>query len=150
MKDNIFEVIVGTIVLLCAAYFFIFSFQKSDVSTSNTYQVIADFDNVEGINPGSDVKISGVKIGTVDAQILNPITYRARLRLNIDDNIKLPADSSAKISSSGLLGGKHLAIEPGADEEIMKSGDKIEYTQSSVSFEDLLGKFIFNSSTNAN
>ena len=149
MRNNIFEIIVGTSVLACALYFFIFSFQKSDISTANTYQIFADFDNVDGITPGSDIKISGVKIGTVDSQTLNPNTYRARLRLNIENNVELPLDSSAKIASSGLLGGKYLSIIPGAEEDMLQKGGKIEFTQSSVSIEELLGKFIFNSKENA-
>lgn len=145
MKHNIFEVIVGTFVLLCAAIFFIFSFQQSNISTSNTYQIVAEFDNIGEIGNGSDVKVSGVKIGTVDKQTLNPETYRAKVTLNIYNNIELPTDSSAKIASSGLLGGKFISIEPGADEEILEDDDLIIFTQSSVNFEELLGKFIFGS-----
>ena len=149
MRNNTFEIIVGTIVLICAAYFFIFSFKKSDISTSDTYKIIAEFDNADGIARGSDIKISGVKIGTVNDQILNQKTYRAQLVLNINNNIKLPADSSAKIVSSGLLGGRYLAIEPGGDDEMLNANDKITFTQSAVNFEELLGKFIFGSKQNS-
>lgn len=145
MKNNTFEVIVGTIVLLCAAYFFIFSFKQSNISTSKSYQVVAEFDNIGDISNGSDVKISGVKIGTVNSQDLNPENYRARLVLNINNNVKLPSDSSAKIESAGLLGSKFIAIQPGAEEELLKENGVIMFTQSSVNFEELLGKFIFGS-----
>lgn len=145
MKNNIFEVIVGTIVLLCAIYFFVFSFQQSDLSSSDSYQIIAEFDNIGDIGNGSDVKISGVKVGSVNNNILSNETYRAKLVLNINNEVKLPSDSSAKIVSASLLGGKFIAIEPGADEEILEDGDEILFTQSSVNLEELLGKFIFGS-----
>jgi phospholipid/cholesterol/gamma-HCH transport system substrate-binding protein len=145
MKNNLFEVIVGTFVLISAIYFFIFSFKQSNISTKDSYKIIAEFDNIGDIGNGSDVKISGVKIGVVDSQSLNTQNYRAKLTLNINDNIELPTDSSAKIASSGLLGGKFIAIEPGADEEMLESGDVLIFTQSSVNFEELLGKFIFGS-----
>ncbi len=145
MKNNLFEVIVGTFVLGCAIYFFFFSFSKSGISASSTYQISAKFDNIDGVNLGSDVKIAGVKIGSVTREIIDPKTYQAILTLGIDQAIKLPADSSAKILSSGLLGGKYISLEIGSDEEILKNGSQIQFTQSGVNFEELLGKFIFGS-----
>jgi len=146
MKNNLFEVIVGTFVLGSAIYFFFFSFNKSNISTSKTYQVSAKFDNIDGVSIGSDIKISGVKIGTVASEIIDPETYRAILKLNINQEIKLPTDSSAKILSSGLLGGKYIGIEVGAEEEMLQNGGQIQFTQSGINFEELLGKFIFGSS----
>ncbi len=143
--NNYFEIIVGTFVLLWAAIFFFTSFNSSQTKTSSGYRLIAKFDNADGIANGSDVKISGVKIGTVESQILDEKTFRAALQLNIPNNIKLPLDSSVKIASEGLLGSKYLAVTPGGDEENLKDGDEIQFTQSTVNFEELLGKFIFNS-----
>jgi phospholipid/cholesterol/gamma-HCH transport system substrate-binding protein len=145
MKNNLFEVIVGTFVLVCAIYFFFFSFNKSGISTSSSYQITATFNNIDGVSAGSDVKVAGVKIGSIDSEEIDPITYRAILKLNINQDIKLPSDSSAKILSSGLLGGKYVGIEIGAEEEMLKEGEKIQFTQSGVNFEELLGKFIFGS-----
>ncbi len=145
IKNNLFEVIVGTFVLGCAIYFFFFSFSKSNISTATTYQVVANFDNIDGVSIGSDIKISGVKIGAVASESIDPQSYRATLKLNINQDIKLPKDSSAKILSSGLLGGKYIGIEVGADEEMLKNGEQIQFTQSGVNFEELLGKFIFGS-----
>ncbi|MFT7098795.1 MAG: phospholipid/cholesterol/gamma-HCH transport system substrate-binding protein [Rickettsiales bacterium] len=145
MKNNLFEVIVGTFVLACAVYFFFFSFNKSGISTSTTYQISAIFNSIDGVSSGSDVKIAGVKIGSIAGEKIDPITYRAILSLDIDKNIKIPSDSSAKILSSGLLGGKYVGIEIGAEEEMLEEGGKIQFTQSGVNFEELLGKFIFGS-----
>ena len=141
--NNYFEIIVGTFVLFCAIFFLFSSLRSTQVSDKKGYRLIAKFDNIDGINSGSDVKISGVKVGTVEEQILDEKDFRAVLKINLNNSVKLPADSSAKISSEGLLGSKYLSISPGGDDENLKDGEEIQFTQSSVSFEDLLGKFIF-------
>lgn len=147
-NNNYFEIIVGTFVLFCAVFFLFNSVKGSSVDVAkNNYNLLAKFDNIEGIAPGSDVKISGVKVGVVDSQFLDNKTYRATLKILIDSAVKLPIDSSAKIASEGLLGSKFLAIEIGADEEMLKEGEEIQFTQSSVNFEELLGKFIFSSNS---
>lgn len=144
--NNYFEIIVGTFVLVCAIIFLFSSVGQTSIqSSSNNYVVTAKFNNIDGISLGSDVKISGVKIGSVLAQKLDKKTFQAVLELSIDSNIQLPYDSSVKVSSEGLLGSKYLSISPGAEEEYLQNGDEIEFTQSSVNLEDLLGKFIFNS-----
>ena len=145
MKKNFFEAIIGTLVLICAAFFIITSFMGSSIVTSDGYQIIAKFNNSDGISIGSDVKISGVKIGNVLSQELDHKSYKAKLVMTIDPSIKIPVDSSIKIVSEGLLGSKYLLINPGSEEEFLQNNDQIEYTQSSVNFEELLGKFIFNS-----
>lgn len=145
-NNNYFEIIVGTFVLVCAVFFLFNSVKGSQVDIAEKhYSILAKFDNIEGIAPGSDVKISGVKVGVIDSQFLDNKTYRATLKILIDSAVKLPLDSSAKIASEGLLGSKFLSIEIGADDEMLKEGDEIQFTQSSVNFEELLGKFIFSS-----
>ncbi|MBM5782792.1 MAG: outer membrane lipid asymmetry maintenance protein MlaD, partial [Pelagibacterales bacterium] len=139
-NGNYFEIIVGTFVLLCAGFFLFGSVKGSKSDSSGKYSLVAKFDNIEGVSSGSDIKIAGVKIGTVSEQFLDPKTYRASLKLLINSDVKLPTDSSAKISSEGLLGSKFLSIEIGSDEENLKEGDEIVFTQSSVNFEELLGK----------
>jgi len=146
-QNNYFEIIVGTFVLLCAALFLFNSIKSSKVKTSGGYFVIAKFDNIDGIANGSDVKISGVKIGTIEDQFLDKKDFRAVLKISLNSDVKLPIDSSAKIASEGLLGSKYLAITPGSDEEMMQENNEIEFTQSSVNLEELLGKFIFSSSS---
>jgi phospholipid/cholesterol/gamma-HCH transport system substrate-binding protein len=143
-NNNYFEIIVGTFVLVCAIYFFVSSFKSSKVASKSGYEILAKFENIDGISNGSDVKISGVKIGSVADQYLDEKDFRATLKISINKDVKLPADSSAKIASEGLLGSKYLSITPGGDIEEMKAGDEIMFTQSSVNLEDLLGKFIFN------
>lgn len=146
-NNNYFEIIVGTFVLFSAVFFLFNSFNGSQSKISGNYVLIAKFDNVDGVVNGSDVKISGVKVGTVSNQFLDTETYRATLEISLNSSVKLPLDSSAKIASEGLLGSKFLSIEIGADDEMLTQGEEIQFTQSSVSFEDLLGKFIFNSNS---
>lgn len=144
-NNNYFEIIVGTFVLSCAIFFLITSFKTSSISTSDGYLLIAKFDSSDGISNGSDVKISGVKIGTVEKLSLDKEEFRAIVTLKINEDIKLPIDTSVKVASEGLLGSKYLSITPGADDENLENGEEISFTQSSVNLEDLLGKFIFSS-----
>jgi phospholipid/cholesterol/gamma-HCH transport system substrate-binding protein len=148
--NNNFEVIIGTFVLVAAAFFMFFSANIAGLGTKEGYNILAKFDNIDGITIGTDVKISGVKIGTVEDQYLDKDDFRATLKLKINDGVKVPADSSAKISSEGLLGSKYLAIFPGGDIENLNEGEEIIFTQSSVNLEDLLGKFIFSSNSDKN
>jgi len=145
---NFFDFLVGTIVLGIAITFFTISFKSSKISSDNGYKILAKFDNADGINIGSDIKISGVKIGTISEQNLDAESFQAVLKFNIYNHIKIPTDSSAKIVSEGLLGSKYIAITPGGDDEFMKEGQEINFTQSSINFEELLGKFIFNDKDN--
>lgn len=146
--NNYFEIIVGTFVLVAAIFFLTSSLKSAKVSSNEgSYNLIAKFDNSDGIAGGSDIKISGVKVGTVSKQYLDNSDFRAAIELKINNDVKLPVDSSIKIASEGLLGSKYLAISPGADEEFLNDGEEIEFTQSSVNLEELLGKFIFSSNS---
>ncbi len=144
MKNNLVETIVGFAVIILALSFFFFAKNQANVtSDSDSYQINANFAAIDGISVGSDVRVAGIKIGTVAAEDLDSYTYEASLKLAIDNDVKIPTDSIASVVSSGLLGKKYVAIDPGADETYLKSGDKILYTQASVNLETLIGKFIF-------
>lgn len=149
-NNNYFEIIVGTFVLLSAILFFIYSFNSANIKQTTGYQLIAKFENSDGISNGSAIKISGVKIGSVQKQYLDSNSFRAVTVLNINNNIKLPSDSSAKIISEGLLGSKYIAISPGSDYEMLSNGEEIIFTQASLNLEELLGKFIFSSDSKEN
>ena len=103
----------------------------------------ADFSSIGGLKPGDTVQISGVKVGSVSDVELLPDSYLARVHLNIRNEYKIPTDTAALISSESLLGGQYLALEPGADEEIIEAGGAIQYTQAPQNLEQLLGQFIF-------
>jgi len=149
MQRNIFETILGAVVLLVAAGFLLFFYRSTDIKPATGYEITAEFDNVDGLQGGSPVRISGVKVGQVLGFEMNPKNYRAVVHMNIDSAVKLPVDSSAAITSAGLLDAKFLTLQPGGDDEMLKSGGKIEYTQSSVSLEKMLGQFIFSVSKNS-
>lgn len=132
-----FETVVGLVVIVFAAVFMIYAYGVSGKRIgADQYALGAVFGKIDGITVGSEVRIAGVKVGAVAANRLNLDTYEADLQLVIDGHIPIPEDSIAKIKSDGLLGGAHVAIEPGASEEMLRAGDKITITQGSV---DLLG-----------
>lgn len=144
MRHNIVESIIGAVVLLIAASFIMLSYRSGNLSSTNGgYILRAQFTNIGNLNIGSDVRLGGIKVGTITNQYLDPANYWAVVEINVNNTIKLPRDSSAAIVSDGLLGSKYLSLEPGASEEYLSAGDLIEYTQNSVNLESLIAKFAF-------
>ena len=143
MGGSLLETLLGAVVVVVAAAFLIFAFGVSDVGAVKGYELIAKFDRVDGLSVGSDVKVGGIKVGTVVAQVLDPATYLAVVHMSIDEGVKLPVDSSSEVVSAGLLGARYLAIVPGPSEEMLGPGGLIRFTQSSISIEQLLGRFAF-------
>jgi len=145
MGGNLVETLIGAVVLVVAAGFFFFAYGRADVGAVSGYEVIAKFERIDGLSVGSDVRMSGIKIGTVLNQTLDPEDYLAVVRLSIDPSVKLPDDSSAEVVSDGLLGSKYMSLVPGGADEMIEVGGEIRFTQSSVSLEQLIGKFMFSS-----
>jgi phospholipid/cholesterol/gamma-HCH transport system substrate-binding protein len=143
MRRNIIETIMGAAVILVAVGFVVFAFSATGVSSVDGYRVTARFDNAQGVNPGTDVRMAGVKIGSVVEQELNPNTYFAEVTLAIQEDIRLPQDTSARIVPEGLLGGNYVNLEPGGAEETIPDGGQIQYTQGAVNLIDLIGRFMF-------
>jgi phospholipid/cholesterol/gamma-HCH transport system substrate-binding protein len=144
MSRNLLETLLGAIVLIVAIGFLLFAYNTSQVKEDGGYELIARFDKVDGLERGSDVRISGIKVGTVLDQTLDPQSYRAEVRFSLREDIQLPADTSAAVVSNGLLGGKYLALVPGGDIEMLEPGGEVTLTQSAVNLEDLIGHMIFN------
>ncbi len=146
MKNSFVETAVGAIVILIAAAFFTYAYKTSGSTTGlKGYNVIAKFDNIDGISAGSDVRMSGIKIGTVAENVLDTKTYQAVVTIAITSPVKLPEDTNAKITSEGLLGGNYISLEPGGAEEFIKDGGEIEFTTSSVDLISLIGRAVFGS-----
>jgi len=145
-RRSIAEVLTGAVVLLVAAGFLAYAVAHSGRSTSTGYSLYARFDHIDGLNVGADVRVAGVKIGSVTSEKIDPKTYLAVVGFSVRDDVKLPKDSSAEITSESLLGGKYLSLSPGGDEAMLQPSQTITITQSSVSLEALLGKFIFSAS----
>ena len=143
MQRNVIETVMGGVVLLVAAGFVYLAFQSSTVGNGSGYLVSAEFDNASGLTTGSEIRMSGVKIGTVISQTLDPKTYFAVVTMSITESVKLPRDTSARILADGLLGSNFVALEPGGEEETIAPGGKINFTQGSINVVDLLGRFIF-------
>lgn len=145
MNKNTIETVLGAVVLAIAAIFMFFAYNVASLGSSSGYTVKAEFDRVDGLAQGTDVRMSGIKVGSVTGQRLNPENYRAEVDMTIDESVKLPTDTVAEISTEGLLGGKYLSLVPGTDEEFIPAGGSIEFTQAPLDLMQLLGKFIFSS-----
>jgi phospholipid/cholesterol/gamma-HCH transport system substrate-binding protein len=143
-RRNLAEVATGAIVLVIAAGFLAFAIAHTGRDRiSGGYTLTARFDRIDGLNVGGDLRLAGVNVGSVIAADVDPKLFQAILTLKVRNDLRLPKDTSAEITSDGLLGGKYVALVPGGDEAELKPGDRITITQSSVSLEELLGKFIF-------
>lgn len=143
MAGNAAETLIGALVLAAAGGFLVYAANTADVRVgAGGYPLVAKFRKAEGINVGSDVRIAGVKVGSVREMGLDPQTYFASVTIGVDGGVKVPEDSSAKITSASLLGDPYVSLEPGASDLMLEPGDEIIYTQSSVNVGDLIGKFI--------
>jgi phospholipid/cholesterol/gamma-HCH transport system substrate-binding protein len=140
------ETVLGAVVLVVAALFLFFAYTTSQVRAVAGYQVSAEFDRIDGIRDGSDVRIAGVKVGSVIGAKLDPKTFLATLRISIAPEYKLPDDTVAEIVSSSLLGDKYMALVPGGSDKIIPPGGRIKYTQAPASLENLIGQMIYSPS----
>lgn len=144
MNQNAMETLIGAVVIVIAVGFFVFAYTISGITMGQGgYRVSASFENIEGVTVGSDVRMSGIKIGTVYGQSLDPETYQAVVTLALDRSIRLPDDSSARITSEGLLGSRFITIEPGGSERMLEDGDMLIFTQSAVDIWSMIGRAIF-------
>jgi phospholipid/cholesterol/gamma-HCH transport system substrate-binding protein len=142
-RRNAAEVLAGLLVLLVAAGFLAYALATSGAAGVPGYSLSAQFDHIDGLSVGSDVRMAGVKVGSVTTASIDPKTYLADVAFTVQKDIQLPTDSSATIASQSLLGGKYLSLVPGGNEQMIPPGGRVTITQGSVSLEDLLGKFIF-------
>jgi phospholipid/cholesterol/gamma-HCH transport system substrate-binding protein len=147
MSRNVIETVLGAVVLIVAIAFVVWAYGRSNVGDQGGYSLEAKFDKVDGLDVGADVRISGIKVGRVLAETLDPQTFQATVSFDVRNDIKLPADSSAAILSTSLLGGKFLGITPGGDEKMLQPNGEITITQSAINLEDLIGRFIYGSAS---
>ena len=143
MTGNVIETVMGAVVLVVAALFLFLAYSTSQVRAVQGYEVTAQFDSISGIHDGSDVRIAGVKVGSIVSETLDPKTFLADVRMSIDPAYKLPDDTVAEILSAGLLGDKFMALVPGGSEQTIPPGGRIKFTQSPVSLENLIGQMMF-------
>ena len=136
------EILAGAAILAVAAGFALYAVQGSGmVGAAESYPLTASFRSVEGVSVGTDVRLAGVKVGTVTALSLNPETYFADAEISMRKDVVVPTDSTILISSEGLLGGTFVEVQPGGALEMLEPGGEIEDTQGAVSLITLLMKF---------
>ena len=144
MKERLIETVVGFIVICIAIFSFMFFYKVSDSEKNGEgYFLNASFQNIDGLAEGNDIKLSGIKIGYIDNLTLENGTYFAVARLKIKKGIDIPSDSRAIVSTSGLLGGKYIRINPGSADDNLQENGKIKFTQSSINIEDLISKLMY-------
>ena len=137
------ETLVGAAVLGAAALFLTYALGAGGIGGGGGgYQVTARFGQVGGLAPGADVRLAGVKVGTVEEISLDPQTYLAVAEISMNRDVKVPADSTAKVTSDGLLGGSHLAIAPGGSPENLQPGGSFENAQGAVDLFGLIGQMM--------
>ncbi len=150
MSENKTEVVVGGAVLAVAIGFVVYAGQVTGFTERSTgYPLSASFRSLEGVTVGTDVRLAGVKIGTVTGIELNPQTFRADTTFSVKNGIDIPDDSAVAVASEGLLGGNFVEIVPGGSPFNFGPGDEIEDTQGSVSLVSLLMKFVSSSGSSS-
>jgi phospholipid/cholesterol/gamma-HCH transport system substrate-binding protein len=139
------EVATGAVILAVALLFLGYAVLNSGRGTvnGNGLRLTARFDRIDGLSNGADVRIAGVRVGTVTDARIDPQTFSAELTMRVDSGLRLPDDTSAEVTSEGLLGGRYVSLVPGGSDKVLADGGRITQTQGSVSLESLLGRFIF-------
>lgn len=143
MNKKPVETIMGVVVLAVAALFMVFAYQVSDLQAVKGYELNARFMKVGGLNTGADVRINGIKVGSVVSQNINPLDYMVDVKLSLMPSISLPVDSAITIAGDGLMGDKFIKIEPGRSTQKIEPGATVQYTKDAKSLEDMVGEIIF-------
>ena len=143
-KRSFAELATGGVVILIALGFLLYALVNTGRGTTGGMRLTAEFNNIGTVAVGSDVRVSGVKVGSVTAVRIDPQSYQAVLDFAVRSDQKLPTDSTAVISTGGLLGNQFVTLSPGGADKDLQDGGTITVTQSATNLEDLLGKFIFN------
>ena len=143
MRRNFIETILGGVVLVVAAFFLIFAYSNASLKKIQGNDYVAKFNRIDGVNPGGDVKMSGIKVGTINSVAIDPKTFVAVVHISVDRTIALPTDTSAEIASESLLGGKYMSLVPGADDKTIAPGGEIRFTQGPINLEEMIGQLMF-------
>ncbi len=143
MAENKLEVVVGAAVLLVTGIFFYLLLLENDTFLENGgYELVAEFNSAQGVSVGTDVKLAGIKVGSVSDMSINTETYKADVHMIISSDLDIPVDSFLAVSSEGLLGANFVEILPGLDFEYFQPGEKVIQTQSYVDFMSLMAGFV--------
>jgi len=143
MGRNLIETIMGAVVLLVAGFFLVFAYSHADLKQVQGYTVSAQFVSSGGITVGADVRINGVKIGTVSSLALDPQSFNAVIKMSIRPDIKLPVDTVASVATEGLLGGLFVRLDPGKNPQTLADNGSLTHTKEHKSIEQMVGDLIF-------
>lgn len=140
MQNNTVETLIGAAVVAVAVIFVFFAYRSVGATGMSGYEISAKLNRVDGVVVGTDVKMSGIKIGTVKALSLDP-NYLVRVAMDIHSDVKIPDDSSLVVTSSGLLNNNYLSVSPGGSDKMIAPGGQIKNTQGSVDLMGLISRF---------
>ena len=146
-QNNITESLIGAGVVAIALVFAALAYYRTGSGSLSGYEVDAKLSKADGLAVGTDVRLAGIKIGTVSDLTLDPKTYLVTVHMSIRDDIKLPVDSSVLMTQAGFLGGQYLSITPGGDDKMMTAGSFFENAQGSIDVMGLVGRFATGGST---
>ncbi|MDR2777637.1 MAG: MlaD family protein [Rickettsiales bacterium] len=149
MRVNYLETTVGLVTVLFSIAFVLFSIGATNRKLGQKfYRLYAEFANVSGIYPGTKVRIGGVDIGSVFDVTLEK-NHSVLVSIGVKMGTIIPVDSCIKVSTSGLIGSKYLRIEVGGNDEILKDGDRFDFTESAMDLEDVITHFLLNRASDA-
>jgi phospholipid/cholesterol/gamma-HCH transport system substrate-binding protein len=143
MTNSLVETLIGALVIAVAAVFLVYAYSTAGMTRAGGYPLSAVFSRADGVTTGTDVRIAGIKVGTVTSLALDQKLYQAKVNFDVASDVKVPDDSQIKVASEGLLGGNYLAIEPGGSETYLQAGGVIEYTQGTIDLMSLVSKALF-------
>ena len=143
MKRNVLETIMGGVVIALAVFFLVFAYSSSKVGDTKGYLLSGRFSQTNGLQDGAEVRISGVKVGSVKSQELDKQSFLAIVHMSIEPSVRLPIDTIAVVASESLLGNRYVSLQPGGETELLEPGEFFEYTQASPDLETLIGQAIF-------
>jgi phospholipid/cholesterol/gamma-HCH transport system substrate-binding protein len=148
-NNNTVETLIGAVVVIIAVGFLAFAYSSTSAGGFSGYPLEAKFSSADGITAGTDVRLHGIKIGSVSSVDLDPKSYLAVVHLNIRSQVPIPDDSAIKVTSSGLLGNAYLSIQPGGSLKSLTPGGQIINTQGSVDIMGLIGRAIYGNTSSA-
>lgn len=143
MGRSLVENLLGVFVVIVAIGFVVFGLRTADVGDNGGYELSARFLKVGGLTTGSDVRISGVKVGSITSRELDPVTFEAVVTMEIEPGVRIPNDTEGVITGEGLLGGKYLRLIPGREDTPLEAGDEMTRTRDFRSLEDAVSEIIF-------
>lgn len=143
MNRSYVESVLGAVVVVAGLVFVFLAYSAATFETAKGYPLTALFFKVGGLQQGNEVRIGGVKVGTIASVHLDPDTYDSVVKMTVSKRLKLPVDTVAAIAVDGIFGGKYLLLEPGQETAVLKPGDVFQRVRDAASLEDLIGEAIF-------